>query len=163
MSTCQQFGCFFNNLLRPTIIRTLLLCITGPFLRGIHWSMVDSPHNGSVMQKVFPCHAAIMFLGDVRVAFSKSQVPRFGVPNSNEADFQVIQWLLWIHLTYLSHPRSGWLDGFSLFLHSHLYLPWQQRLLLQTSKLLNPRYLICGLHPRSWLWHWLTKMSFSAR
>ena len=29
------------------------------FLRGIHWSPVDSPHKGPVMQEAFPCHDII--------------------------------------------------------------------------------------------------------
>ena len=33
-----------------------------PFVRGIHWWPVDSPHKGSVMWKLFPCHDAIMWL-----------------------------------------------------------------------------------------------------
>ena len=28
---------------------------------GIHLRLVDSPHNGPAMQKVFPCHDTIMF------------------------------------------------------------------------------------------------------
>ena len=31
-----------------------------PIVRGIHWSLVDSPHNGPVMWKAFPCHDGIM-------------------------------------------------------------------------------------------------------
>ena len=30
------------------------------FERGIHWSPVDSPHKGPVMQKMFPCDDIIM-------------------------------------------------------------------------------------------------------
>ena len=31
-----------------------------PFVRGIHQSLVDSPHKGPVMWKGFPCHDVIM-------------------------------------------------------------------------------------------------------
>ena len=33
-----------------------------PFLRGIHQSLVDSPHKGPVIRKAFPCHNVLMYL-----------------------------------------------------------------------------------------------------
>ena len=49
----------FNSLFRltPKYIKTLHYW---PFVRGTHWSLVDSPHQGSVMRKALPCNDVIM-------------------------------------------------------------------------------------------------------
>ena len=45
-----------------TLNHTLLV-----FMRGIHWSPVDFPHKGPVMQKMFPCHDGIMYYSHLTV------------------------------------------------------------------------------------------------
>ena len=52
----QQRDCSFNRFLKLTPKKTSKLCISGTFVRGIHWSPLDSPHKGPVMQIVFPWH-----------------------------------------------------------------------------------------------------------
>ena len=49
----------FSSLFRLTSNKHQGLCYW-PFVRGIHQWPVDSPPNGPVMRKVFPCHDLIM-------------------------------------------------------------------------------------------------------
>ena len=51
-----QLECLYNRF-RLTIKETSKLLITGPF-EG--YSLVDSPHKGSVTWKMFPCHGVSM-------------------------------------------------------------------------------------------------------
>ena len=39
----------------------LKLCITDPLWRGYHRWLIDSPHNGPIMQKVFSCPDVIIW------------------------------------------------------------------------------------------------------
>ena len=57
VSNEMQLNRLLNNLFRLTTNKIPKLCITGA-LQGE--SMVESPHKGPVMQKVFPCHEFIM-------------------------------------------------------------------------------------------------------
>ena len=60
VSNHWQINCLFNSLFRLTTEEhqsfSLWTSHYWPFVRGIHQSLVDSPHKGPVMQKVFPIH-----------------------------------------------------------------------------------------------------------
>ena len=62
ISSHQQLDCLFNSLLGLTTKQTIIkLCITGPFVRGIHRWPVDSLYKGPVMQNAFLCQDVIIF------------------------------------------------------------------------------------------------------
>ena len=55
ISNHRQLGCFLNSLFRLAKKQILVLHYW-PFVRGIHQSLVDSPHKGPVMWKGFLYH-----------------------------------------------------------------------------------------------------------
>ena len=57
ISNHWQFNCLLNNLFRLTTIKEYIsAAYYWPFVREIHWWLVDSPHIGPLMHIVFPGH-----------------------------------------------------------------------------------------------------------
>ena len=54
MRTISQKEAINLRLVLPSLADTQYLYYW-PFVRGIHWWPVDSPHKGPVMQKTYPC------------------------------------------------------------------------------------------------------------
>ena len=59
-SNHRHLNYLFNRWLRLTIKKTSNFHINDPFLRGLQWWPVDSPHKGPIMQKISPCQDAVM-------------------------------------------------------------------------------------------------------
>ena len=59
ISNHWQLDCLFNCLFRLAL-KTCQSPHNWPFVRGIHQSLVDSPHKGPVTRKAFPCRYIIM-------------------------------------------------------------------------------------------------------
>ena len=62
LALCEGIPCLFNSL-SSHIKEKFRSLHYWPFLKGIDWWPVDSPHKGLVMQKVFPCHDVIILQG----------------------------------------------------------------------------------------------------
>ena len=61
-----KLSCLSNSLFSLTIMKTSNHALL-VFVRGIHWSPVDSPHKGPVIPKMFPCHDVIMYYNNLPV------------------------------------------------------------------------------------------------
>ena len=55
-----HLNCLFQQLVQTINKENIKALHYWAFVRGIHWSPVDSPHKGPVMQKTRPCHDIIM-------------------------------------------------------------------------------------------------------
>ena len=91
------------------------------FVRGIHQSLVDSPHKGPIMQKAFPCHDVIMNLTATALGVAKGQhtghclLGRHGNShNASTAMTSKTSATIWNHNSSHSYVASIWLPPFRM-------------------------------------------------